>query len=91
MMHDRRDARDVWNRRGLLRRRRHLRNNRRALLEGDERPAGDRFACAFLRRARDQRKKQRGEERMHDQRCEVAPRESLAPSWVTRIAFEHAR
>ena len=39
MMYDRCNARDVWNGRGLLRRRRHLRNSRRSLLEGDQRSA----------------------------------------------------
>jgi hypothetical protein len=48
MMYDRCNARDVWNGRGLLRRRRHLRNSRRSLLEGNQRSAGDRLARAFL-------------------------------------------
>jgi hypothetical protein len=91
MLQHRCDARDVRHGRRLLRGCCDRRDGWcTLLLQGDERSTGYRLACAFLRRTRQQREQQCGKERMHEKRCEVAPRESLAPAWVTRIAFEHA-
>lgn len=84
------DARRTWNRCSVLRLYRRLRDDRRTLLDGNDRSADLAFRCAFLRCIRNDAKEQHGEEHVNEKRREITSRKPLTIAPVPRIALCHA-